>query len=222
MENDFCIIGVGKFGKSIIEELIKMKKNILALDSRESIINQISAEVDEAYIIDATDKEALMEVGVDRFKTVVVSVGSDIESSILIIAALKEIGIEKIVAKASSERHKDVINALGVHTVVLPEYEVGKKIAYQIIYSFNYYLVPLDKNFCLLKITLNNINLTKKKLSKINFRKNNINIISIKRFSEIINPSSEIELEIGDEIMLITNVFEIETVSQIFEGTKQI
>ena len=102
MKKNFLVIGLGEFGKSVAKTLYKNKATVMAIDSNEELIKQALNEgiLDEAVILDATDEIALRNVVKDDFDMAFVSVGDNIQASILITLHLKELGIDHIICKA--------------------------------------------------------------------------------------------------------------------------
>jgi len=105
----FAVIGLGRFGSSVARALFQKGYQVLAIDSQETITQNISDEVTQAVCLDSTDEKALRAVGLSNVDVAVVGVGTNLEASILTTLNLKEIGIKEIVCKAVSEDHKKVL-----------------------------------------------------------------------------------------------------------------
>ena len=124
-----AVIGLGRFGSSIARTLAQKKCQVLAIDNDENKIQDISEAVTQAVCLDATDEKALKAVGIGQIDVAVVSVGSDIESSILIAMLLKELGIKEVIAKAVTPQQGKVLEKIGVDRIVFPEREMGERLA---------------------------------------------------------------------------------------------
>jgi trk system potassium uptake protein TrkA len=124
-QKDICVIGTGRFGTSVIEQLIDMQRYVLAIDLDESRLVQVSRIANQAAIADGSDIEGLKGLGLQRFSTVIVGVSDNIE----IIAALLELGVNHIIAKAKSVRHQRVLEQIGVEVIIRPEAEAGVRAA---------------------------------------------------------------------------------------------
>ena len=98
---EYLVVGLGRFGTSIAQTLYESNEEVLAIDVDEELIQEaINGNiVDNAVIVDATDMKSLKELGVSNYDVAFVCTG-DVEASIMITLNLKELGIEKIIAKA--------------------------------------------------------------------------------------------------------------------------
>lgn len=126
----FLVIGLGRFGSAVATELCALGNEVLAIDSREELVQAIAPQVTHAVTADARDQEVLRELSARNFDCAVVAIGNDIGTSALITLNLKELGVEKVVAKASSHTHRKVLEKIGADRVVFPEHEMGGKLAH--------------------------------------------------------------------------------------------
>lgn len=131
--NRVVIIGLGRFGGSIAMELSQQRADVLALDSNPKLVDRYSDEVTHAAVVDSTDDEALRQLGVHEFKRAVVAIGADLEASILTTSLLAEFGVPNIWAKALSRQHARILERVGAHHVVLPEHDMGERVAHLVM-----------------------------------------------------------------------------------------
>lgn len=96
-----AVIGLGKFGFYIAKSLSRLDTRVIAVDNDEKKVQEISEFVDDAFVIDSTNKQALEEVGIYNLETVIVSIGENIEASILTVMALKDLNNKNIIAKSN-------------------------------------------------------------------------------------------------------------------------
>lgn len=129
----FVVIGIGRFGFSVATTLYDMGHEVLAIDRDEEIVQLISDKVTHAVQADATDEQALRALGIRNFDVAVVSIGDDIQSSILITMMCKEMGIGHVLAKAQSELHAKVLYKTGADKVVFPERDMGIRVAQSLV-----------------------------------------------------------------------------------------
>lgn len=125
----FLVIGLGRFGTSVAKELASLGQEVLALDDNEENVQRIADDVTQAIVGDASDEAVLRSVGARNFDCCVVAVGTDLEASVLITVMLKDLGAKHIVAKAQSAVHARVLTRIGADRVVLPESEMGQRLA---------------------------------------------------------------------------------------------
>jgi len=130
---DFCIIGLGAFGRAVALSLTSQGHSVLGIDSNRDEVDRIASELDTVVCADSTDEEALRELRIDRIGCAVVAIGADsMEASILTTTLLRQLGVPQIVARSLGSLHARVLRAIGAHRVVSPEWEMGKSLAYQL------------------------------------------------------------------------------------------
>ena len=133
MTRQFAVIGLGRFGYSVAETLIKKGYEVLAIDSDEAKIEAVSDFATYAVQCDATDERALKAVSVQNVDVAVVSIGENIEASILIVMTLKELGVKEIMAKAVTRLHGKILTNMGVTEVIYPERDAAIRLAHRLI-----------------------------------------------------------------------------------------
>ena len=129
----FLVIGLGRFGAAVARELSALGQEVLALDVDAENVQHIADEVTQAIQGDAQDEAVLRSVGARNFDCCVVAVGADMEASILITMMLKEMGAKKISAKAMTPIHARVLERVGADRVVLPEIDMGQRLAQRLV-----------------------------------------------------------------------------------------
>jgi trk system potassium uptake protein len=128
--NQIVVIGLGRFGSSLAAELVRRGSEVLALDSRPNVVQRHADELTHTAVADSTDPESLRQLGVHQFKRAVVAIGTELEASILTTSLLADFGIPHIWAKATSRQHGRILERVGAHHVVLPEHEMGERVAH--------------------------------------------------------------------------------------------
>ena len=131
--NDFVVFGIGKFGKSVAVTLAENGKAVLAIDSNEEVIQDISDYVTHAVQADVTDSDALKALGVGNFDVAVIAISNNLQASIMSTILAKEMGVPFILAKAQNDIHKRVLEKVGADKVLFPEREIGVRIANNLI-----------------------------------------------------------------------------------------
>lgn len=127
---EFAVIGLGRFGTSLALTLVENGYVVLGIDRNRELVQSLADEITMTVALDATDEDALREVDISAYDTVVVAIGDDFESSILTTVTLKDLGVRQIVCKAQDERQSSVLLKVGADRVVLPESEAGERLAY--------------------------------------------------------------------------------------------
>jgi trk system potassium uptake protein TrkA len=144
------VIGLGRFGTALALELIRRGNEVLAIDHRPKVTQQLAGEITQIATADATDMQALQQLGVPDFRRAVVGIGGDLEASILTASLLVELEIDAIWAKAISRQHGRILDRLGVHHVVFPEHDMGERVAHLVSGRMLDYM-QVDEDFALVK-----------------------------------------------------------------------
>ncbi len=207
-KKDICVIGMGRFGLSVLKQLIELKKQVLAIDQEEKNLI-IPSRLTNTAILDGTDVEGLKALGVDKFNTVIVSAAENIE----IVSSLKEIGVKHIIAKAGSETHERVLNQIGVDIIIRPEFDAGIRTALIATNSnfikYSKFFEEIGDNYAIGSTVVNNNSWINKPLSELKFKKLDVSVVSIKRKSKIMLPRGNIKLKYNDIITLIGKIYNL-------------
>ncbi|PIP18193.1 MAG: hypothetical protein COY82_02005 [Parcubacteria group bacterium CG_4_10_14_0_8_um_filter_35_7] len=229
-KRQFAVIGLGNFGLKVAETLAQEGAFVLAIDKDEALIEKIRDVVTEAIQLDSTDEEALRASGVGDMDVVVVGMGSNTEVSILTVALLKEMGIKEIIVRANSNLHARILRTIGVKRVILPEEDMGVRVAKGIlIFSLREY-VELGGEYGLIEMEVKEESvLIDKTLSELDLRaKHHINVILIKRITrEAIEgeeeetrvtrefPTAEYRVRAGDILVVVGETKAIQNFEKI-------
>jgi trk system potassium uptake protein TrkA len=125
----FSVIGLGSFGSNVAKTLYEMGHEVVAIDEEKSKVDDMKDTATHAVQMNAADKENLQAVGITDMDIVVVSLGPDMESSVLTTLYLKEMAVRRIVAKALTEDHAKILEAVGATEVIYPEKDMAIKTA---------------------------------------------------------------------------------------------
>jgi len=125
-----AVIGLGRFGGSLARELVEHGSEVLGIDADPAIVQQYADELTHAAVANTTDEQALRQLGVPEYQHAVVAIGTDLESSILTTSLLVDFGVAHIWAKAISRQHGRILQRIGAHHVVLPEHDMGERVAH--------------------------------------------------------------------------------------------
>ncbi len=133
MGKQYVVIGAGRFGSSVAIQLGSLGEEVMVIDRSEESIQALLEKVTHTVQADATDENALKALGVRNFDVGIVAIGSDIQSSILVTLLLKEQGVPYVIAKAQSEHHAKVLYKIGADRVILPERDMGSRVANSLV-----------------------------------------------------------------------------------------
>jgi len=145
------VIGLGRFGASIAVTLEQLGTDVLAMDTRSELVQEFSGHLTHVVQADATNLDALQQIGAADFSVAVVGVGTSIESSVLITANLVDLGKPVIWAKAISQAHGKILERIGAHHVVFPEKDAGQRVAHLVNGRLIDY-IEFDDGFAIVKM----------------------------------------------------------------------
>lgn len=204
MKKQFAVIGLGRFGSSICNELINLGMEVLAMDKSEERVNEFATIATQAVIADTADESVLIKLGLRNFDHVIVAIGEDIQSSILTTLMLKEIGVKHVTAKAQNDYHEKVLRKIGADHVVHPERDMGKRMAHYIVSNNVLEYIELSDEYSIVEIRVNQ-HLVGHSLVSLNIRAEyGLNIVAIKRGEEIIvSPDPADPLQLNDVLIVI-------------------
>jgi trk system potassium uptake protein TrkA len=133
MIRECAIIGLGRFGTAVACALANAGCSVVGIDRDRALVQDLADQLADVVQADATEEDALRQLGIADFDVVVVAIGADFESNLLITVALKELGVRHVIAKALSARQAAILHKVGADQVVLPEQEAGKRLANRLI-----------------------------------------------------------------------------------------
>ena len=201
--NSYAVLGLGKFGMSLAENLYLSGADVLAVDRRAELVNQFSGKVTSAMIADLVNEEEVRALGLESVDEVIVAMGGHLEASVMAVALAKELGVPRIVAKSSSETMDKILLRVGADRIVNPETLTGKRMAKVLTSTTLLEYFDVDDNLCLIEMTPRN-SWTGRSLSMLNLRRKfGINVVSVKSGSGLwktVDPAAPIK---EDDMLLI-------------------
>ena len=150
----FVVFGLGRFGTSLATTLAEAGYEVMAVDKSEEKVQDISSVVTQAIQADATDLDTLKALGIRNFDVAIVAIGKDMQSSIMTTLLLKELEIPYVVAKASTDTHKKVLEKLGADRIISPEYDMGKRLANNLIAGNIIDYIQLSHDYSIMEIAI--------------------------------------------------------------------
>lgn len=129
----FAVIGLGRFGAAMATTLSQLGHEVIGIDGSDDRVTALADQVSQTVKLDATDERSLRAAGIQDVDVAVVSIGENIEASLLVVTLVRELGIENIVAKAVTPLHGRILEKLGVTRVVFPEREMAMRVAHSLV-----------------------------------------------------------------------------------------
>ncbi|KUK84086.1 MAG: K+ transport system NAD-binding component [Pelotomaculum thermopropionicum] len=200
----FAVIGLGRFGRSVAMTLSKIGYDVLAIDVNEEKVNQIMDYVTHAVQVDAMEETALKALGIRNFDVVIVAIGQDIQSNILVTLMLKDMGVKKVVSKAVTELHGKVLGRIGADKVVFPEQDMGVRVARALVSKNIIDHINISPDYSIIEL-LTPEEFTGKTLAQGAIReKYGVTVLAIRRDNEvIISPGAQQVIDDGDVLVVV-------------------
>lgn len=197
-----AVIGLGRFGQELAIELMNTGTEVLGIDAREEVVQRLNGQLTRVVAADSTREEVLRELSVDQFERVVVAIGSDLQASILTASMLVSLGIPSIWAKALNDAHGRILSQLGVHHVVYPEKEMGRRVAH-LVRGAALDFLEIDNDYVIVKMTANS-ELVGRTLGESRVRSRfNVTVLAIRHDDAVWLPADSLsELVDGDVILI--------------------
>ncbi|HEX5564014.1 MAG TPA: TrkA family potassium uptake protein [Sporosarcina sp.] len=210
MKKEFVVIGLGRFGGSIVNELVELSVDVMAIDISPDRVEEFAQIATTAVAADTTDESALRSLGIRNFEHVVVAIGENIQASILTTLILKEIGVKRITVKAQNDYHAKVLRKIGADQVVHPERDMGKRIANNLVSNNILDYLELSDEYSIAEIRANE-KLAGFTLIDLDIRaKYGVNIVAIKREAQIlVSPQAIEEIQLNDILIVIGSDLDI-------------
>jgi trk system potassium uptake protein TrkA len=198
---EFAVIGLGRFGASLARRLEEMGHLVLGVDSDIAQVQAIVDDITSAVAIDATNEDALQEVDITSFGTVIVGIGEDFEANALITATLKGLGIPRVICLAETGRHRDLLLRIGADQVILSDEDSGVRLAETLAAPNMLERVLLDANHSLTEFRAPG-SLVGQPVA--NLARYDVTVLLIQRQAALLPcPGAEIRLQEGDTIFAV-------------------
>ena len=151
-DKEFAIIGLGRFGGSLARRLETLGHPVLGMDIEPRLVKEIADEITEAVVLDATDEEALQQVDITSFRTVIVAIADNFEANALITSTLKQLGIPNVITESNTDRHREILLRIGADRVILPKEESGHELADELSIPGMLERLHLSQDYSLIEI----------------------------------------------------------------------
>ncbi len=199
---NFAVIGIGSFGLAVAKALIDKGKSVIAIDKDPDRLRELEESNASLYLVKDITKKALNETGIKDIDVAIIGIGTNIEASILSTIYCQEIGVGRVIAKAISEDHANILERLGAE-VVYPEVDEGTRLAMTLASKFAENILPLSDEFMILEMIVPEGIANKTILELDTRRRFGVNIIAISRNGKTsANLTPETRIEKGDDIFL--------------------
>jgi len=184
-KREFAVIGLGRFGRAVVKTLSEKGFSVLGVDRDPATVQAVLDTCTQAVVLDSTNEDALRELGIEAFDTVVVAIGADFESNLITTVALKAIGVERVICKALSTRQKDILLRVGASEVVEPEADAGRELGLELAAPNLLDRIPLGDGHTIIEFRVP-ASLDGKTLAEVDFRNRfSATVMAVKHGKEI-------------------------------------
>lgn len=213
--NEFVVIGLGRFGTSVATTLVEHGRNVLAIDADESRVQHLSTILPHVVALDATNIDALRQVGVENFDTGLVCIGTDFESNLLAAVLLQQLGVKRVIAKARTRTQRDILLRVGADEVILPEHEAGIRLGRKLSAGHLVDYLEVSNDVGVVEI-LAPPSLWGRSLAESSLRQRyGLTIMAIRRAEDlIVSPSGNFRIEENDLLVVLGRIEDAERLRQ--------
>lgn len=212
----YFVIGLGRFGTEVARKLYELGCEVLVVDKDSDLVQQISQDVTQAVVADARDKDVLRALGAKSFDCAVVAIGDNLADSVLATMNVKELGIPRVVCKASDETHRQVLLKLGADQVVIPEQEYADRLARSLSSHNVLDYIELSEDYGIIEVPAPK-SWVDKSLKELHVRaKLGVNILAVKQGSQInVSPSADYAIDQQDVLVVLGDTQALKKVQKL-------
>ena len=203
MKKTYVVIGLGKFGTAVARRLFELGNEVLAIDDSAEKVQHIEHNVTYAVVADARDENALRSLGVKNYDCAIVAIGTDLAASVITTLNLKGLGVPHVICKATDDTQKQALEKIGADRVLIPEREIGIKLAQTISSSSILDFIELSNEYGIAELPAPAA-WVGKTLRALNVRaKYGLNIIALKSGGKVdVSPAADVELQ-ADAVLVV-------------------
>lgn len=199
----FLVAGLGLFGTSVALTLQQMGYEVYTLDSEESLVQDLSTQLNYVVCGDASDKKTLQSLPLEDIDVAVVAIGN-VERNMMCTMLLKELGIKQVVAKAINNLHGAMLNKIGADKVVYAERDMGERVAHNLISAGVMDYIELSSEISVMSLAIPTEFVGKNLIEADLRRRYDVNVVAIKRDGRtIVNPKAQDVFQPEDEIIVL-------------------
>ena len=204
----FAVLGLGRFGMGVADELMDKGAEVLAVDRDERLIEENARKYTQAVIADLTDADEIRQLGLGSMDAVIVAMSENLEASIMCVMIAKESGVHRVIAKAGNRRKGEILKKVGADQIVFPEQESGIRAAFQLMFDDVLRFFDLTSDLVIVEREPHR-EWCGKTLFELNLRKRyGINVIAFRKEDKVFDVSSENPIIQKGETMLIVTTKE--------------
>ncbi len=218
MKKTYAVFGLGRYGKTVVHELLQNGAEVLAVDSCEAVVDSVKRTVPICKCADVTNMEVLTQLGVSNIDVAIIAMASHLEESVMATMLCKELGVPTVIVKGATEINKKILLKVGADRVVIPEHESGIRLAKEILNSGFVDLIDISNKVSMLELKVRD-EWVGKNLIELKLRKNyDINVVAIKDGSEVITSiDPTMPLKDGCVLLIIAEISKLRELNKEYK-----
>ncbi|MGE0450492.1 MAG: TrkA family potassium uptake protein [Vicinamibacterales bacterium] len=222
----FAVIGLGRFGSAMAMTLTELGHDVIGIDGEAEKVRAHADAIAQSIELDATDERALKAAGVQDVDVAVVSIGENIEASLLVVMQLRDLGVPTIVAKAVTPVHGRILERIGVSRVIFPEREMAIRVAHSLVLPDVVDYIELSRDFSIVELPAPE-SFIGQTLKQLELRpRYGLTLIAIKRPSgpepgapvaTNVSPTADEQIKAGDGLVLLGSTAKLDRLDTLFQ-----
>lgn len=216
----FAVIGLGQFGRSIVEELVENGTDVIAIDNDEECVKKMSSILPTCFIADSTDEQALKELGIRDVDAAIVAYGSNKEASVLTTVILRELGLKQIIVRADDDYYIPILKKLGATEVISPQKAAGIALANRLGNTDYRDFYKLDDRYSVISILINPAYVPETLIQLNPKNKFGVNVVLITRNGKSFVPGGNDSLLPDDTCFVVGTTKEIRSFREAVNGKR--
>lgn len=198
----YAVFGLGRYGSAVALELVQSGAEVLAVDADPDIVNAFAEKIPLCKCADVTDPAVIRQLGISNIDVVIIAMAQELEASVMAVMLCKEAGVPKVIAKCSSEMHRQILQKVGADMAVLPESESGTRMARNLLSSGFLDIFELSSDVAMVEVDVKD-EWVGKTIRELNLRRRfDMNIVAVCQ-GENVNISIDPEMSLGKDMRLV-------------------
>ncbi|MBR3904116.1 MAG: TrkA family potassium uptake protein [Clostridia bacterium] len=198
----YAVFGLGRYGSAVALELVQSGAEVLAVDADPDIVNAFAEKIPLCKCADVTDPAVIRQLGISNIDVVIIAMAQELEASVMAVMLCKEAGVPKVIAKCSSEMHRQILQKVGADIAVLPESESGTRMARNLLSSGFLDIFELSSDVAMVEVEVKD-EWVGKTIRELNLRRRfDMNIVAVCQ-GENVNISIDPEMSLGKDMRLV-------------------
>ena len=202
----YAVIGLGRYGRAVAEELVNNGADVLAIDIDIHNVNSAIETIPVCKCADITEPETIKRLGISNMDVVVVAMASNLEASVMAVTLCKEAGVKEVIVKCGNELHQKIFSRVGADRVIFPEKESGVRLAKNLLTKGFAEMIELSDDVAMVEIDIKEEWVGKTLIDLSLRRKYSLNVVALRDGEEIgIEVDPTLPLKAGMKLIVIAN-----------------